>query len=178
MLKFGNKKQRSEYPDGAAPIGNSNAQERRGGYQEPRGYGGEHGYHEPQRQTGEYPESGAALPDDSGLTEYIRERTAEIDRQVEEFSRKNPGFDIRRELRNPQFCTYVWENGLSIEDAYYLTHRREMNAFSMPEQRRITENGAARTGGSGMLKKNPAEMSDEEIDEIAERVRRGEKISF
>ena len=34
---------------------------------------------------------------------------------------------MRREMQNPKFCNYVWGNGLSIEDAYYLCHREEQN---------------------------------------------------
>lgn len=65
--------------------------------------------------------------DQQDLQDYINKRTSEIDAQVKEFSEKNPNFDMRREMQNPKFCNYVWGNGLSIEDAYYLCHREEQN---------------------------------------------------
>ena len=120
---------------------------------------------------------------DPRLEAYIAKRTAEIDAQVREFSKKNPDFDIRRELQDPKFCNYLWGNGLSVEDAYYLAHRGEEQAENnrvKPEEpeKRISENGTSKPGGSGMVKKNPEDMSDEEVDDIIRRVRRGEKISF
>lgn len=116
--------------------------------------------------------------------EYINARIAEIDAQVRDFSRKNPDFDMRREMQNPAFCNYVWVNGLSVEDAYYLVHREDNSEpYKKPDtpiaaQRRIFENGTGRTAGSGMVKKNPKDLSDDEVDDIVKRVRNGEKISF
>lgn len=119
------------------------------------------------------------------LEEYISRRNAEIDAQVQEFTHKNPGFDMKREIQNPQFCNYVWGNGLSVEDAYYLVHKNDSpNGLSIDfkqscmAEKRIPENGTGRSGSSGMIKKNPKDLSDEEIDEIVQRVRNGEKISF
>lgn len=119
-------------------------------------------------------------PADPELAAYIDRRAAEIDAQVREFSLKNPDFDIRRELRNPKFCNYLWGNGLSVEDAYYLTHRGETEerAARPAPEKRIAENGTSKPGGSGVVKKNPEDMSDEEVDDIIRRVRKGEKISF
>lgn len=136
----------------------------------------------PQQQNSQMPQQDAGR-----LEEYINRRNAEIDAQVQEFMRKNPGFDMRREIQNPQFCNYVWGNGLSVEDAYYLVHRNDkedMNSYDMNRsqsripEKRISENGTGRSGGSGIVKKNPKDLSDEEIDEIVRRVRDGEKISF
>lgn len=131
-------------------------------------------------------ESGArgSLPagEEARFEAYMEKRAAEIDAQIREFSRKNPDFDIGRELKNPKFCNYLWVNGLSVEDAYYLTHREDGALFgrikNAAADRRITENGTAKSGGSGIVKKNPEEMSDEEVDDIIRRVRKGEHISF
>lgn len=117
------------------------------------------------------------------IEEYINRRNAEIDSQVKEFTRKNPQFDMRREIQNPVFCNYVWGNGLSVEDAYYLVHRNENSAAATNKaeaepQKRISENGTGRSVGSGIVKKNPKDLSDDEIDEIVKRVRDGEMISF
>lgn len=121
------------------------------------------------------------------LQAYIDQRSAEIDHQVKEFSDKNPNFDMGKEMQNPEFCTYIWGNGLSVEDAYYLTHKdnngidnsqKKSNYYSQLNHKRIAENGIGRQGGNGMVKKNPKDLSDEEIDDIVKRVRDGEKISF
>ncbi len=43
-----------------------------------------------------------------------------------------PGFDLRRELRNPMFARLTSPGvGLSLEDAFYAVHRREMQQQSM-----------------------------------------------
>ncbi len=191
MLGFGNRKQipeEREYPEAA-----------RGGYPaQPQGYPmqaqpGAAPMREmmpgmmPSAAAAQYgmpmPARGMSGASDPQLEAYIAKRTAEIDAQVREFSRKNPDFDIRRELRDPKFCNYLWGNGLSVEDACYLAHRGEDNAENgraKPEEpeKRISENGTSKPGGSGMVKKNPEDMSDEEVDDIIRRVRRGEKISF
>ena len=43
-----------------------------------------------------------------------------------------PGFELRRELRNPMFARLTSPRvGLSVEDAFYAVHRREMQHRSM-----------------------------------------------
>ena len=97
--------------------------------------------------------------DQQDLQDYINKRTSEIDAQVKEFSEKNPNFDMRREMQNPKFCNYVWGNGLSIEDAYYLCHREEQNygdsqyrsrGEKPSAERRITENGTGKAGSGAV----------------------------
>ena len=51
-----------------------------------------------------------------------------------------------------------------------------MNRAAMRRDR-IQENGTGKNSPAS-VKKNPKDMSDKEIDEIIERVRNGEKISF
>ncbi|MBE5039889.1 hypothetical protein [Ructibacterium gallinarum] len=116
---------------------------------------------------------------------YIDQRIDEIEAQRQAFARQNPNFDMRAEMENPAFVNYVWGNGLSIEDAYFLVHREElleqagMEAVQeMLERRnRISENGAAKNRPA-IARKNPKDLSDKEVDDIIERARRGEKISF
>lgn len=116
---------------------------------------------------------------------YINAQLEEIEAQRREFMRKNPDFDMKSEMQNPQFVAYVWKNKLSVEDAYFLVHRDEViekavaEALGRIEARRgrIAENGAGKNSPAS-VKKNPKEMSDKEIDSIIERVRNGEKISF
>ena len=193
MLGFGNKRQRPaaggyrEQGNGYTPPQSQTA-----GYQ-----GGYQNTQMGQPQTAEYPggyqnaqqmgQFAGYGEDQQDLQDYINKRTSEIDAQVKEFSEKNPNFDMRREMQNPKFCNYVWGKGLSIEDAYYLCHREEQNygdsqyrsrGEKPSAERRITENGTGKAGSGAMVKKNPEELTDDELDEIVKRVRNGEKITL
>ncbi len=120
-----------------------------------------------------------------GVDPRMEQRVDEIEKQRMEFSRKNPDFDMREELKNPQFVEYIWVKGLTVEEAYFLVHREELmekareEALAELSQRkeRIQENGAGKNHPA-IAKKNPKDLSDKEIDDIIERVRRGEKVSF
>lgn len=109
----------------------------------------------------------------------------EIEKQRLAFSRKNPDFDMKKEMENPDFVRYVWEKGLTIEEAYFLVHREELLEQSAKESeqamaersKRMVENGAGKNHPA-IAKKNPKDLSDKEVDDIIERVRRGEKVSF
>ncbi len=116
---------------------------------------------------------------------YIDSRIKEVELQRLEFMKKNPEFDMKSELQNPSFKQYLWGNNLSVEDAYFLAHRDEIVTEAVKEaltrrdarKNRISENGAGKNSPA-VVKKNPKEMSDKEIDAIIERVQNGEKISF
>lgn len=116
---------------------------------------------------------------------YINSQIEAIEAQRIEFMKKNPEFDMKAEMQNPQFVMYVWKNKLSVEDAYFLVHRDEIientvaNTIANINARRdrISENGAGKNSPA-VVKKNPKEMSDSEIDAVIERVRNGEKITF
>lgn len=115
----------------------------------------------------------------------MEQRIDEIEKQRLEFTRKNPDFDMKEELKNPDFVNYIWAKGLTVEEAYFLVHREEIvekarqDAMAELTQRkeRIQENGAGKNHPA-IAKKNPKDLSDKEIDDIIERVRRGEKVSF
>ncbi len=174
MLGFGNKKQnlnQQQVPYNMTPNNMSYGGEYAGGQQT----------NVPPNALNPQPAQQPQIPQNN-IEDYITQRNTEIDRQVEEFTRKNPNFDMRREIQNPQFCNYVWGNGLSVEDAYFLVHRNDTESMNyspnrMPEKR-ISENGTGRGVGGGMVKKNPNDLSDDEVDDIVKRVRNGEKISF
>ena len=116
---------------------------------------------------------------------YINARVNEIEAQRVAFLKKNPDFDLKAEMENPEFKNYILQNGLTIEDAYFLAHRDEIIEGAAKEalkrmterQNRISENGAGKNSPA-VVKKNPKEMSDKEIDDIIERVQNGERISF
>ena len=117
--------------------------------------------------------------------EYINNRLAEIEAQRREFVQKKPDFNLQAELQNSDFAKYLMKNELSVEDAYLLAHRDEIIDAAVKDalarisarRNRITENGAGKNSPA-VVKKNPKDMSDKEIDLIIERVNNGEKISF
>ena len=118
-------------------------------------------------------------------TAAMDKRNAEIEAQRQAFAAKNPDFDMQAEMKNPAFINYIWGNGLSIEDAYFLIHREEIlesarneatNAL-LARQTRVLENGAAKNRPA-IAKKNPSNLSDKEIDAIIERANNGETITF
>ncbi|MBQ2613787.1 MAG: hypothetical protein IJB80_00440 [Clostridia bacterium] len=118
-------------------------------------------------------------------TAAMDKRNAEIEAQRQAFAAKNPDFDMQAEMKNPAFINYIWGNGLSIEDAYFLIHREEIlesarneatNAL-LARQTRVLENGAAKNRPA-IAKKNPSNLSDKEIDAIIERAKNGETITF
>ncbi len=122
--------------------------------------------------------------DDAQREAFINSKVQELEKQHLEFMKKNPEFDMKAEMENPVFKNYVLGSGLSIEDAYILTHKEEIlgalakkTAKRTAMSDRIAENGAGKNSPAS-VKKNPKDMSDKEIDAIIERVNRGEKISF
>lgn len=118
--------------------------------------------------------------------QYLNTRADEIERQNIEFMRKCPTFDMKTEIQNPDFVKYIWGHGLSVEEAYFLVHRediideevRRATDKMLARRGRISENGAAKSSPAAVVKKNPKDMSDKEIDKIIERVKNGEKVSF
>ncbi len=129
-----------------------------------------------------YTEEGAM--DAAQREAYINSKVQEIEKQHLEFLKKNPEFDMRAEMENLDFKNYVLNVGLSVEDAYILTHKEEIlgalankTAKRSAMSDRIAENGAGKNSPAS-VKKSPKDMSDKEIDAIIERVSRGEKISF
>lgn len=132
--------------------------------------------------------NGAQLPQGAANSEqeaYINSRIQEIEAQREEFMKKRPDFDMKTEMQNPDFAKYVWNMGLTVEEAFYLVHREDLIREGVYEamnrlaarRERISENGAGKNSPAS-FKKNPKELTDSEVDEIIERVRNGEKISF
>lgn len=124
-----------------------------------------------------------AAPDNQDA--LINNKVANLEAQRRQLMLKQPDFDIEAELENDSFATYIFANGISLEDAYFLVHRDEIidnavkDALSRISLRRnrIVENGVGKSSPVS-VKKNPKDMSDKEIDSIVERVKNGEKISF
>lgn len=107
-----------------------------------------------------------------------------------------PNFDLRKELQNPAFARMTSPNvGVSVEDAYYAVHRREIQAAAMQVtaqktaqkisnsiqagQRRPAENGTSGQAAS-VTSFDYSKASKAEREALKQRIRaaaaRGEKI--
>lgn len=119
-----------------------------------------------------------------------------LNAQIPEVQKLYPDFDLAAELQDPEIADkYVNLIGFgwSLKDTYESIHKDELfnrAALSASQQAaretaqqikqgqgRPTENGMA-PRGSMKAGNDPSKMSDQQIAEIAERVRRGEHISF
>lgn len=79
-----------------------------------------------------------------------------MEQQGEELKKIFPGFDLRKELQNPVFVRMTSPGvGLSVEDAYYAIHRKEIEAAAMKATQRQTAEKMSRSIQSGMNR--PAE---------------------
>ena len=62
----------------------------------------------------------------------IQQHFQKLQQQGEEMKKVFPNFDLRQELQNPVFVRLTSPNvGISVEDAYYAIHRKELQAASM-----------------------------------------------
>ena len=62
----------------------------------------------------------------------IRQHIANLEQQGEAMKKVFPNFDLRTELQNPAFVRMTSPSvGISVEDAYYAVHRKELQSASM-----------------------------------------------
>lgn len=67
--------------------------------------------------------------------QMIEEHLQGLVQQGESLKQKFPGFDIRAELQNPTFARLTAPgSGLSVEDAYFAVHRRELMQAQKQQQ--------------------------------------------
>lgn len=91
----------------------------------------------------EQPDYGAlakAVSEDSRYRQddtHLRAHYDDLVRQAEQLREKYPGFDLRKELGDPVFVRLTApETGISLEDAYYTVHRREIQHSAVEEAAR------------------------------------------
>lgn len=122
----------------------------------------------------------------------IQQHIQKLEQQGEAMKQTFPNFDLRTELQNPAFARMTSPSvGLSVEDAYYAVHRKEIQAASMQvaaqkaaqklsnsiqaNQRRPEENGTTGQAAS-VTTFDYAKASKAEREALKARIRRGEKI--
>lgn len=73
-----------------------------------------------------------AEEEESLLKQKFQQHISGLEKQGEEMKRLFPSFDLRKELQNPVFARLTSPNvGISVEDAYYAVHRKEIQEASM-----------------------------------------------
>lgn len=86
----------------------------------------------------------------------IRNHIAKLQEQGEAMKQVFPGFDLATELQNPAFARMTSPNvGISVEDAYYAIHRKEIQVASMQATAQHTAQQIANSIRSG--KQRPVE---------------------
>lgn len=143
---------------------------------------------ESAKQIYELEQKAAELDSIKRTQEMYQQNRARINatmRQAMEFKQKNPDFDMNAEIHNEQFKNYIIKNNMTVEDAYYLTHRAEMEQKAMDSvvsninarNARIVENGAGNVHPA-QARINPNNLKDSDIDNILQRVANGERIEL
>ena len=115
-----------------------------------------------------------------------------LEQQGEALKKVFPNFDLRTELRNPTFARLTSPNmGMSVEDAYYAVHRKEIDAarsqvIAQKTAQKISNSiqaGSRRPNENGTSGQAPSvttfdyrTASREQREAFKKRIRSGEKI--
>lgn len=126
----------------------------------------------------------------------IQQHIQSLEQQGEAMKQTFPSFDLRKELQNPAFARMTSPGvGLSVEDAYYAVHRKEIQAAAMQVtaqktaqkisnsiqagQRRPAENGTSGQAAS-VTTFDYSKASREQREALKQQIRaaaaRGEKL--
>ena len=122
----------------------------------------------------------------------IQQHIMKLEQQAEEMKKVFPNFDLRTELQNPAFVRMTSPNvGVSVEDAYYAIHRKEIQFASMQVAAQKTaekvsksiQAGSRRPNENGTSGQAPSvttfdyrTASREQREAFKKRIRSGEKI--
>ena len=122
----------------------------------------------------------------------IQNHIMRLEQQGEELKKVFPNFDLRKELQNPAFARMTSPNvGLSVEDAYYALHRKEIMSAGMQVTAQKTaqmisnsiQAGSRRPAEAGTTGQAPSvttfdyrNASHEQREALKRRIRSGEKI--
>ena len=117
---------------------------------------------------------------------------AKLEQQAEAMKKVFPNFDLRTELQNPNFVRMTSPNvGISVEDAYYACHRKELQTAAMQVAAQKTaqkisndiQAGNRRPSENGTTGQAPSvttfdyrNASPEQRAALKDRIRSGEKI--
>ena len=119
-----------------------------------------------------------------------REFFSQLVEQSQGLTDRYPDFDLRAEIKNPQFTQLV-RYGVPVQQVYEMLHHGELiekaqrgaaeaaraqTAASVASGgSRVAENGLGRTA-QAVQKVDPSKFSDDQMDKIREAVARGERV--
>lgn len=128
-----------------------------------------------------------------------QERTENANRQYTQWMQQEqetkmvyPSFDLKVELQNPEFANLLRSN-VNVKTAYEVIHKDEiipaaMQFAAQAVEQKLTNKiiaGGARPAENGMsaqsaavVKSDVTKLTKYDIDEVARRVARGEKVTF
>ena len=122
----------------------------------------------------------------------VQKHFEKLQAQGEAMKKVFPNFDLRKELENPAFVRMTSPNvGISVEDAYYAVHRKELQTAAMQVTAQKTaqkisnaiQAGSRRPAENGINGQAPSvttfdyrSMSPEQRNALKARIRSGEKI--
>lgn len=126
--------------------------------------------------------------------DFLLDHIRQVTRQAEEMKRSFPAFDLAREMQNPAFARLTAPGvGLSVKDAFFAVHGRELQQDSMvyaarQAGERIAASvmaGASRPRENALSPRSAAgltvdvqAMDRKTRAEYRRRIRSGEKINF
>jgi len=129
-------------------------------------------------------------------TARIQQHFGKLREQEQAMKQLYPDFSLEKELQNPNFMRLTSPDvGVSVEDAYYAVHHKElapqMMAYGMERaknqlsqtlqaQRSRPAEGAMKTQGqpAAAVRIDPRNMTRKEREEIKRQVRLGKRVSF
>lgn len=130
--------------------------------------------------------------EDTLRQQKFQQHITKLEQQAAELKKVFPNFDLRQELQNPAFARMTSPNvGVSVEDAYYAVHRKELQTAAMQvAAQRATEkvtnavqSGSHRPKESGISGQAPSvtsfdyrSMSKQDREALKKRIRSGERI--
>ena len=122
----------------------------------------------------------------------FQQHIMKLEQQGEAMKKVFPNFDLRKELQIPAFARMTSPNvGISVEDAYYAVHRKELQTAAMQVTAQKTAqmisnsiaSGSRRPDENGTSGQAPSvttfdyrSMSPERRNALKQRIRSGEKI--
>lgn len=123
-----------------------------------------------------------------------REHIAGLYQQAEELKKFFPDFDLDKEMQNEEFFRMTAPGGFTVKQAFYALHGEELGpqlmAYGVQQgkeqiSRSIQANARRPVEGASMAASrsidahvDPKGLTDKQYDDIVNRVRRGERITF
>lgn len=150
------------------------------------------GQEEPDRMQDAPPKEHAAMEDLAGKLQLLDQRSRAWQQDAVKVKALYPAFDMRQESLNPTFVNLLG-SGVDLRTAYEVVHNHEILPAAMEYAARAVEAALAKKIAAGtyrphengmnvrssaIVKGDVSKFSRQDMEAIARRVARGEKISF